>query len=54
MDPAYLLVAMSVAATIGLWGALLWWAARTGHFDVSGEAVKYRVFDDEAADARRP
>ena len=29
-----------------VWGLLLLWALRSGLFRSSGEAVKYRVFDD--------
>lgn len=50
--PAHLLVTLSVAVAIALWGALLWWAARTGHFGAGGEDVKYRIFEDEAFDVR--
>ncbi len=44
--PAYWLVFAFVAFAVLFWAGLLLWAHRTGLFGKSGEAVKYRVFDD--------
>ncbi|MEK7215479.1 MAG: hypothetical protein AAB289_07790 [Chloroflexota bacterium] len=54
LDPAYGLVWLCVAGAIGFWAVLLGWAIRTGHFTTQGESVKYRVFEDETVDVRRP
>ncbi len=44
--PIHVLIFASFTLSVAVWGLLLLWALRSGLFRSSGEAVKYRVFDD--------
>lgn len=44
--PAYLFVIVLVALFFLFWLGLILWAVRSGLLRKSGEAVKYKVFED--------
>ena len=45
--PAHWLVAGFVALSLVFWLGMLLWAARSGHFEKSSEAIRYKVFEDD-------
>lgn len=46
--PAHWLVAGFVALSLVFWLGMLFWAARSGHFEKSSEAIRYKVFEDDS------